>query len=293
MNGRKVGAVIVAAAGLSAAAWAVDPQPLPPVVVKDRALKEETAVGPYKQPEWTMSRRFPTTRVYVQQPPGGVAAEQWVRTRVTDGKAKHRVQEEVEIGLPHRLQLDLYYNWTIDSVGVARQEHVAVELRYALADWGVIPLNPTLYAEYKFADPESDISDVVEAKALLGEEVSAAWHWGLNLVYERELTGEKAEEWAASQAVSYSAVDRKFGIGAEMKYVQETVVAEGMRGAAEHKLLLGPSVQWRPAPNVHLDVAPLFGLTPEAPDMESYLVLGVDFGPANEKARGPVSLKSN
>jgi hypothetical protein len=53
------------------------------------------------------------------------------------------------MGLGHRLQLDLYLQ-TEQAGHQAPLEIGAekVELRWALADWGVIPLNPTLYAEF-------------------------------------------------------------------------------------------------------------------------------------------------
>ena len=58
-----------------------------------------------------------------------------------------------------------------------------VELRWALADWGKIWGNPTLYAEYKFAD-EHWGPDVYEFKLLLGDQFAPRWHWGVNFVWE-------------------------------------------------------------------------------------------------------------
>ena len=55
-----------------------------------------------------------------------------------------------------------------------------VELRWALADWGVIPLNPTLYVEYVRND---DGPPALELKALAGDELARALHLGLNLVW--------------------------------------------------------------------------------------------------------------
>jgi hypothetical protein len=142
------------------------PAQLPEIVVSP--LKEERPVGPYNKPEWTTERRFPTTRVYLQQDPYQVGFEQWWRHRkYSDGTTQDRLQEEVEVGLPWRLQLDLYYN-NIRSTGEDwKHEETSVELRHALADWGKIPLNPTLYGEYVFADNSED--DAIEGKVLLGE----------------------------------------------------------------------------------------------------------------------------
>lgn len=135
---------------------------------------EEMKVGPYEQPEWTLHRRFPTTRVYVQKEPWEFGFEQWWRGRFRrNGTQQHRFQEEVEIGLPKRMQLDLYENWTSDEKGRMRQLSTAVELRWALADWGKIPLNPTLYGEWQFVDPARG-GDTWEVKLLLGEELAPA-----------------------------------------------------------------------------------------------------------------------
>ena len=70
---------------------------------------------------------------------------------------------------------------------------------------------------------------------------------------------------------------------------EETV--DGARGNPEHKILLGPSIQFRPLGNVHLDVVALAGLTEDAPDLETWVVFGWDFGggPGGRTARSPVS----
>ncbi len=83
--------------------------------------------------------------------------------------------EEVEVGLPYRLQMDLYENWISNDKGRLRHHDVAAELRWALADWGKIPLNPTIYGEWKFVD-RSQGPDVYEIKLLLGEELAPRWH---------------------------------------------------------------------------------------------------------------------
>jgi len=79
-------------------------------------LGEEQYVGAYGQPDWTTARRFPSTRVYLQQLPWDTGAEQWVRFQhFRDGTDYTRFQEEFEIGLPHRFQVDLYETWGGES----------------------------------------------------------------------------------------------------------------------------------------------------------------------------------
>lgn len=262
---------------------------MPEIVVSP--LQEEQSVGAYNQPEWTTERRFPTTRVYLQQPPYSVGVEQWVRSKYYEGKrGKHRIQEEVEIGLPHRFQVDLYENMEMNEHGTLYHDNVALEIRYALADWGRIPMNPTVYAEYKLKD-EAD--DVVEAKLLLGDELARAWHWGVNLVYEGDVGGEeRVREYAASAALSRTLVDRRLSLGAETLFTTESV--DGARGEPENSLNAGPSLQWRPTHCSHVDLVAMPGLTDDAPDLLTYVVLGVDFGRGEEKnIRAPTSLQSN
>ena len=150
-------------------------------------LREEDRIGPYGQPEWTAHRRFPFTRVYVR-PPGTFSFEYWVRPTVPKhgGSTDVRTQYEFEFGLPGRWQMDLYLNQNKEgSTGEMKNEN-AFELRYALADWGKLWGNPTLYGEYKSKDADVD---VVEFKLLVGDELSSSWHWGTNLVYEKEISG--------------------------------------------------------------------------------------------------------
>src|SRR5262245_2859662 len=90
-------AALLAAATLPTA-FAADAEPttkkeLPPIYVNandSAVVSENDLVGPYKAPEWTTARRFPTTRVYIQRAPGEVAFEQWWRARTyDDGPSKH------------------------------------------------------------------------------------------------------------------------------------------------------------------------------------------------------------
>ena len=240
--------------------------------------------GAYDQPEWVQHRRFATTRVHIQRDPWEAAFEEWWRGRLSGGNFKNRFQEELELGLPGRIQLDLYHTWVYEA-GDSSHHDVSFEVRHALADWGEIPLNPALYLEYKWVDPLHG-GDVIEPKLLFGDTFGDGWDYGLNLVYERELGGSSTEEWQVTQGISRALCDQ-VSLGLEGKY--ETV--DGARGNPEHKILLGPSIQFRPLGNVHLDVVALAGLTEDAPDLETWVVFGWDFGggPGGRTARSPVS----
>jgi hypothetical protein len=246
---------------------------------------EESLTGENQQPEWTAHRRFATTRVYVL-PPWQVEFEQWWNGKFPrEGTSEHLFQSEIEIGLPYRFQLDIYEN-VQHAVGdtIAGNQ---IEARWAFAEWGKIPLNPTLYAEWKF---NYSAPDAYEFKLLLGEQLAPRWHWGFNLFLERETGGDRKTEWGFTQAVSYTVVDGKLSVGLEMNY--ENTTAKGSRGKPENEFLIGPSVQWRPTSRTHLDLVPLFGATHDSPIVEPFIVFGIEFGPgANEsrRAQAPVS----
>lgn len=246
------------------------PTRLPEVGVAGQpALSEEAPVGEYGQPEWTTQRRFSTTRVYLQKMPWEAGVEQWWRGRFyRDGKAKHLFQEEIEIGLPHRFQVDLYENWVMDDHRRMRHHDVAAELRWAPADWGKLPLNPAIYFEWKFVDP-SQGPDLYEIKLLLGDEIAPRLHWGFNAVFEQEVGGERAREIAFSQGVSYTLIDQRLSAGVEMQFKHET--ERTTRNNPEIKFQIGPSVQWRPASRWHIDLVPLFGVTQDSPRVEAFV----------------------
>ena len=259
-----------------------------PVIVSAPMPSEESLIGENQQPAWTAHRRFATTRVYVL-PPWQVEFEQWWTGKFPrDGKPEHLFQSEIEVGLPYRFQLDLYENVEHAPDGSTRASN-QVEARWAFADWGRIPLNPTLYAEWKF---NGAAPDAYELKLLLGEQLAPRWHWGFNLFYEQETGGARATELGFSQAVSYSAIDSKLSVGVEMNF--EHTTERGSRGNPAIEFLIGPSVQWRPTPRMHLDLVPLFGTTSDSPRVEAFIVFGIEFGAGSEskETKAPVSARA-
>lgn len=245
-------------------------------------LKENAPTGAAGAPDWTTARRFSTTRVYLQQADGEVGVEQWYRGRFKhNGEVQNKFLSEVEIGLPYRLQLDIYENWTVSGNRNVEQDAVALEVRYALADWGVIPLNPTLYAEYGIGTDFQDDPNVLELKLLLGEDIAPRWHWGMNFSWEQELSGSRSCELLSATGISYSLIDQVLGIGMEMEFIHTT--EHGSRSHVETEFNIGPSIQWRPTPATHLDLVPLFGTTKESPHVEFFAIFGVDFGSIDSK----------
>lgn len=250
---------------------------MPPLTVYGQApLFEEDRIGDYAQPRWTTHRRFGETRVYVI-PKGMVQFEYWLRpVTPKDGETEFRSMWEVEFGLPHRFQLDLYAvgNKT-GKEGALAIDQQKVELRYALADWGKIWGNPTIYTEWT---ESSNGPDSFEAKLLLGGQITSGWHWGSNLVWEHELgqAQENSNEWTTG--ISYSAIDSKVGVGVETQLaLVNELDGHGGRTPFAKEFLVGPSLQFRPLPQVHLDFAPLFGVTHDAPRSKVFVVFGWEF----------------
>lgn len=282
---------IAVAAAMALPALAADPadttRRMPTVTATTTTtsgLREEQPTDATGRPEWTNARRFGTTRVYIQKAPWEVGVEQWWRYRYKrDNSSISRLSSEIEIGLPYRMQLDLYYDMEVDGDGRSRTEDFAFELRYALADWGKLPLNPTLYAEYKIV-PEG--ADVFEAKLLLGDQFGEGWHYGINFVYEKQIGDDRESEFQVVAGLSKTILDGRLGLGAEFKYDLASV--HGERSTPEHIFLLGPSIQWRPTDHIHVDMTALFGLNQDSPRNECYLIVGYDFG-KKDGAYTPIS----
>ena len=276
--------------------------------VTSNKLQDELPVG-YGRPMWTLHRVSPTTRIYLQVDPGEVEFEQWLDIRLTKGRGKKqddriRMAQELEFGLGGRFQLDLYMNtiWTRNAgqTSTLSERSWAGELRYALADWGVIPGNPTLYLEYILWNNQPDghgdeASASIEPKLLLGGEFAPGWHWGSNLFYERTFNAS-VREHGITFSVLHTVVDRIITAGVTAKFVYESdnVTSDQSKTARSHELYLGPSFQVRMAnkdeevevngvktkvtrAKAHLDLEPIFGCTGESSRVQFLIVFGWDF----------------
>lgn len=244
-----------------------------------RIYREEERIGPNEQPRWTTQRRFPNTRIYVV--PGGTATfEFWLATKhpLNDlGESRYRTDYELELGLGHRLQLDLYLETEQKGTGAFELKREKLELRYAFAKWGAIPGNPTLYLE---ANREFDGPVKGEVKLLLGGEVKPGLHWGANLVYEREFAASQEHEYALTGGLAWTLIDEVLSLGAEAKL--EAVDERGSRfNFASTEALLGPSVLYHPIPQASVMLVALLGAEHEGnettPLLEPTLIVGWTF----------------
>lgn len=253
------------------------------VVLGTNVLHEEMLMGTNKQPVWTARRRFATTRIYVQPTWQAETEFGWDSTYSRHDSPQHLLTQEVELGLPYRFQLDYEAAEEIKG-GHCRLASDSIELRWAVAEWGKIWLNPAIKAEWKINNGEAD---AYEFSLALSDELAPRWHWGANLFYEHQIGGDREIEYAGSLALSYTLLDEKLGAGFEMKLSDENDKDDRK---AHLSFLIGPSVQWRPTKRTHLDIAPLFGVTGSAPAAEVFLFFGIEFGSGSKPAEGIESI---
>jgi hypothetical protein len=188
--------------------------------------------------------------------------------------------EEVAIGLGCRWQLDLYERWNIepddDGDHDVNHEGVQIETRYALADWGCIPLNPTVYAEWIERGGPQEKPNKFELKMLFADELTDRLFYSSNLIWEQEVSGELETEYGWSNALSTPVVERTLYAGVEMVWSSTTV--EDARSDQENSFLIGPSLHIMPTNRTFWDIVGLFGTTEESPEAQMYIVWGYQFG---------------
>ena len=273
---------------------------LEPIIVQGKPGGKET-VGPYNQPVWAAQGRFsPNTDVYVLPPYEFVIDLDYQGTKPKRGKTSNLLTQEFELGLPNRFQIAFENNY--DMTSPHKQVTVqTIEGRYALADWGTIPLNPTLFAEYKFGvgkdyegqedsdDPLKRISNAVELRLLLGEQFGK-YQWALNIFQERQNGGEREWETGFSQAISYPIRDN-LRAGIEMQFIHRSDAET--RSNPQHEFTLGPSLTWKPSQRTSLDLAMLFGTSHDSPRAKMFAVFSYSFGKGEENEySAPVSTKN-
>ncbi|MCB9893514.1 MAG: hypothetical protein H6839_03595 [Planctomycetes bacterium] len=245
---------------------------------KQPTLKEEELIGSNEQPRWTSARRWNRTRTYVI-PEGEVEIEYWHRMTVPrrsnhgSEAVDNRFLLEVEFGLPLRFQLDMYLQLGKEgSEGAFEFQAGKFEVRWAPFKWGFIYTNPTLYLEYTMENGEPD---AVEGKILLGDKIIDGLHWGFNFVFEHVLGGDHDNIYALTAGISYTLIDSFFSIGLETE--NEFVDTAEDRGDFVNEHLLGPSIQIKPLPQMHVNIVAYVGIGGHSPAFRTWVVIGWEF----------------
>ncbi|MCX7010497.1 MAG: hypothetical protein NTY53_25185 [Kiritimatiellaeota bacterium] len=268
-----------------------------PEVTVQGIRPSQELIGPYNLPRWTARGRFTSnTEIYVLPPYSFNIDLDYTGTVPKHGETRNLFKQEFELGLPHRIQLAYENNFVLqkEHSQVTRQ---TIEARYALADWGKLPLNPTLFGEYLFGvgkdyaedDAPERIPDAIELRLLLGEQFGRNCQWALNIFHEFEMGGEREWETGFSQSLSYAIHDEYLKVGLEMQFIRRTEA--DARGEPEYEFDIGPSLTWKPSALTRLDVATLFGTTSDSPAVGIYLVFSIAFDKDDDKGEGlaPVS----
>src|SRR5881392_2569453 len=98
---------------------------------------------------FSRARFAPTTSAYVLPPWTFFLGTIYEGDAFRHGPPDHVFTQEIEKGLPYRFGVAVETNFERFNGG-GGPGSTSVEARYALAEWNKIPLNPTLFAEYKF-----------------------------------------------------------------------------------------------------------------------------------------------
>ncbi|HEV8419057.1 MAG TPA: hypothetical protein VGQ43_09980 [Candidatus Udaeobacter sp.] len=228
------------------------------------------------------------------------------------GPPDYLFTQEIEMGLPFRFNVAAEAQFErFNGGGGARS--VSLEARWALAEWNKIPLNPTLFAEYKFGvgtirheevqppmgeggeeEEEEEggppkVPDAYEFRLLLAQDFGEHVEWAMNWFFEKENTGDRGREWGFSQAAMTPILlpNERLKVGIEMQYKNTTV--KGTRGDPLHSFTIGPTLAWKPTAQTRVDISPLFGCTAGAPVADVFVAFSWLFGGERGEAEAPVS----
>jgi hypothetical protein len=216
------------------------------------------------------------------------------------------------MGLPYRFNVAAEAQFERFNGGGGAQT-VSLEARWALADWNKIPLNPTLFAEYKFGvgtirheevpppageggeeEEEEEggppkVPDAYEVRLLLAQDFFERVEWAMNWFFEKENTGDRGREWGFSQAAMMPVLlpNERLKVGIEMLY--KNVTTKDTRGDAVNSFVIGPTVAWKPTAQTRLDISPLFGCTHDSPVADVFVAFSWLFGGERGEAEAPVS----
>jgi hypothetical protein len=261
-------------------------------------------------PGFSRSRFSNLTNAYVLPPWAFYFGEIYEGDAFRHGPPDHLFTQEIEMGLPYRFGIATEATFERFNGG-GGPSTASIEGRWALADWNKIPLNPTLFVEYKFgtgpirheegpAPPPGEEEsgppqhpDAYEVRLLLAQDFGERVEWALNCFFEKENTGDRGREWGFAQSASTPLIlpNERLKVGVEMQYTNFTV--KDTRGDPIHRFVIGPTVAWKPTKNTRIDVSPLFGCTDDSPRVQVFAIFSFLLGPGGEQgAEAPVSTRN-
>jgi hypothetical protein len=263
----------------------------------------------YGAPEaFSRSRFGALTQTYVLPPFTVYAGCEYELTTPRQGFPDNLFTQELEIGLPYRFGVAMENN--VDAFrGSVNESTTSFEMRYALADWNKIPLNPTVFAEYKIGigpvnetaevgsqegDPGGHTPNAYELRLLLSEDFADKLQWAFNGFFEQEIRGDRGREWGFAQSLAVPILQEreKLKLGLEMQYRNHT--DKDTRGRPVELIELGPSLAFKPTRHTRIDLAPLFGTTNAGPNLQLFLIFSAVLGPKEEgnESEAPASTRN-
>lgn len=259
---------------------------------------------------FSRSRFSNLTNAYVLPPWTFFFGEIYEGDAFRHGPPDHIFTQEVEMGLPYRFGVAVESSFERFNGG-GGPSSTSIEARYALADWNKIPLNPTLFVEYKFGTgtirheegppppPGEEESgppqkpDAYELRLLLAQEFCNRFEWAMNGFFEKENTGDRGREWGFAQSLVTPVLlpREQLKVGLEMEYKNFTV--KDTRGDPQHTFVIGPTVAFRTTQNTRIDVSTLLGCTDDSPRLQVFAAFSWLLGPGGEQgAEAPVSTRN-
>ena len=133
----------------SAHAQATTEQPVVVTAPEPPSAFEEVPSAYGAPPEFSRSRFSNAVNAYVLPPWAFFFGELFEGQGFRHGPPDYLFTQEIEMGLPYRFNVAAETEFERFNGGGGAQT-VSLEARWALADWNKIPLNPTIFAEYKF-----------------------------------------------------------------------------------------------------------------------------------------------
>ena len=262
-------------------------------------------------PGFSRARFSNAVNAYVLPPWSFFLGELYEGQGFRHGPPDHLFTQEIEMGLPYRFNVAAEAQFERFNGGGGAQT-VSLEARWALADWNKIPLNPTIFAEYKFGvgtirheevppppsggeeEEEEEggppkVPDAYEVRLLLAQDFFERVEWAMNWFFEKENTGDRGREWGFSQAAMIPVLlpNERLKVGIEMLY--KNVTTKDTRGDALNSFVIGPTLAWKPTAQTRLDVSPLFGVTDDSPIADVFVAFSWLFGGERSEAEAPVS----
>ena len=291
-------------------AQATTEQPVVVTAPEPPSAYEEVPSAYGAPPEFSRSRFSNAVNAYVLPPWAFFFGELYEGQGFRHGPPDHLFTQEIEMGLPYRFNIAAETQFERFNGGGGDQT-VSLEARWALADWNKIPLNPTIFAEYKFGvgtirheevpppaaggeEEEEEggppkVPDAYEVRLLLAQEFFQRVEWAMNWFFEKENTGDRGREWGFSQAAMTPVLlpNERLKLGIEMQY--RNVTTKDTRGDAVNSFVLGPTMAWKPSAHTRLDISPLFGCTHDSPVADVFAAFSWAFGGEHAEAEAPVS----